>query len=143
MNAPNANQAQAQTDDMLGFMSTSGYSQSFFGCFGDLPTAIATYCCGCLVVGATAGKLWKGGNFDIPACLCSGIGAYRIRRHTQKIFGIQESEDASAFAVGCLGCCSVTQDVHELSARGVIAPLLGGPAQTAQPSAAPQMSQPQ
>ncbi|KAJ3108031.1 hypothetical protein HDU96_007710 [Phlyctochytrium bullatum] len=124
--APTAAHLQSETDGMLSFLSTPGYSQSFFGCFGDITTALATYCCGCLVVGATAGKLWKNGNFDVPACLCAGIGAYRIRRHTQKVCNIQESEDASACAVGLLGCCSITQDVHELAHRGIITPLLGG-----------------
>ncbi|KAJ3141891.1 hypothetical protein HK101_003371, partial [Irineochytrium annulatum] len=119
---------QQQDDSMFSFMGTQGYTLPFFGCLGDITLALSTYCCGCLVVGSTAGKLFKPtGDFDVTACLCAPIAAYRIRRKTQEMFGITESHDASMFAVGCglTSCCAVVQDVHELTKRGAIAPLLG------------------
>ncbi|KAI8849803.1 hypothetical protein BC829DRAFT_390737 [Chytridium lagenaria] len=95
--------------DMMSFTRTKGYSQGFFSCFKDLPTTIFTYFCSCVVVGITAGKLWNDEEFDVNACICAGNAAYRIRRHTQILFGISESESASSCAVGCFGCCAVVQ----------------------------------
>ncbi|KAJ3234360.1 hypothetical protein HDU81_001468 [Chytriomyces hyalinus] len=110
-------QISANTDDMFGFVTTEGYSNGFFTFFTDPVTFLSAFCCGCLVVGQTSGKLHKGGNFDVAACLCSGIGAYRIRRKVQAMYKITESEDASACSVGLCGSCAVTQDVREINKR--------------------------
>ena len=64
---------------MLDFIATPGYKQPFFGCHEDPVTCVATYCCSCIVVGVAVGRLYKT-EFDLVACLCSGIGAYRLRR---------------------------------------------------------------
>lgn len=72
-------------------------------------------------------------GFNIFAALCSGIGAYRIRRYVQQRFNIKESEDASMMAVGLCGCCAVAQDAHELMKRGIIPSLAGGSASEQQP----------
>ncbi|KAI8839624.1 WD40-repeat-containing domain protein [Chytridium lagenaria] len=130
----NAPTPESNMTAALSFTTTPGYTNPIFGCFANPLLALSTYCCGCLVVGATAGSLWNQGVFSIPACLCSGIAAYRIRRHVQGVAGIHEPEDASACVVGLLGCCSVVQDVRELEVRGLVKPLLGG-----QPDAAPEM----
>lgn len=53
-------------------------------------------------------------DFDVNACLCAGIAAYRNRRIIQHKYNIVESEDASMCGVGLLGCCAVSQDLHEL-----------------------------
>ncbi|KAJ3194150.1 hypothetical protein HK101_003397 [Irineochytrium annulatum] len=124
---------QQQDDGMFSFMSTQGYTLPFFGCLGDIPTSILTYFCGCYVVGATAGKLFKpSGDFDVTSCLCAPIAAYRIRKKTQQLYGIREAEDATM-------CASVVQDVHELTARGAIPPLLGGAAENKTGNGQPQM----
>ncbi|KAJ3063630.1 hypothetical protein HDU98_000556 [Podochytrium sp. JEL0797] len=91
MAAPTA--VDANPNDMMSFMSTP-YTNGFFTCFADPVTCCSVYCCSCLMVGATSGKIYKNGQFDVPACLCSGLAAYRIRRHLQNLFGIKESEDA-------------------------------------------------
>ncbi|KAJ3401426.1 hypothetical protein HDU80_006038 [Chytriomyces hyalinus] len=119
MSAPEDQKPQihADTDDMFGFVSTEGYSHGFFSFFTDPVTFLSAFCCGCLVVGQTSGKLHKGGNFDVAACLCSGIGAYRIRRKVQSMYKINESEDASACSIGLCGSCAVTQDVREMNKR--------------------------
>ncbi|KAI9325477.1 hypothetical protein BDR26DRAFT_879364 [Obelidium mucronatum] len=102
--------------DMTSFMSTS-YSHGFWTCFTDIPTCCGVWCCPCLMVGLTSGKLHKNNQFDIAACLCSGIGAYRIRRKVQSMFGIQESEDATVCATACCGTCSLVQDIREMNKR--------------------------
>ncbi|KAI8828939.1 hypothetical protein BJ741DRAFT_624515 [Chytriomyces cf. hyalinus JEL632] len=141
MSAPEDQKPQihANTEDMFGFVSTEGYSHGFFSFFTDPVTFLSAvsscsfgstfmkithaflwvlqFCCGCLVVGQTSGKLHKGGNFDVAACLCSGIGAYRIRRKVQAMYKINESEDASACSIGLCGSCAVTQDVREMNKR--------------------------
>jgi len=93
-----------------------------------------------LVVGKIAGDI-DGSGFNIFSCLCAGVGAYRIRRYTQNLTGIQETEDASMMAVGLLGCCAVNQDAHELMHRGIIPSLTGGPAPNAQQMQATQQMQ--
>ncbi|KAJ3316567.1 hypothetical protein HDU76_001710 [Blyttiomyces sp. JEL0837] len=130
-------------DDAFKFMETPGYSQPFFGCVGDIILSAALYCVPCLVIGQTSGQLFKNGQFDIVACCCGGISAYRIRRYTQQRFGIVEPEDSSICAVTLCGCCAAVQDIHELTVRGAIPPLLSsgsGPAPQAQPQ---MMVQPQ
>jgi len=128
---------------MVDFLETKGYDQDFFGCLSDPVLCIATTCFAPLVVGKVQGDI-DGGGFNIFSCLCAGVGAYRLRRHVQRLAGIQESEDSSMMAVGLLGCCAVNQDVHELTKRGVIPSLTGGPPpQSQQMQGTPQMMQPQ
>lgn len=67
------------------------------------------------LLGCIAGELDHKG-FDLFACLCSGLYAYRLRRRVQGLFGIVEPEDDSMIAIGCpcTGCCAITQDITEL-----------------------------
>ncbi|KAJ3281759.1 hypothetical protein HDU76_008851, partial [Blyttiomyces sp. JEL0837] len=92
------------------------------------------WCVPCLVIGATSGALYKNGQFDIVACCCGNIAAYRIRRTTQEKFGIVEDVDSSICAVALCGCCAAVQDIHELTARGAIPPLMGGASKPAAPA---------
>ena len=99
------------------------------------------YCCAPCVIGLAKGRLDKSG-FDVLACLCSGLSAYRLRRRVQEMFGIKETEDASMCAVGLCGLCASAQDVSELVSRGAIEPLLGAAKTKAvQPTGTAEMNQ--
>jgi Cys-rich protein (TIGR01571 family) len=121
--APQAPQAVHANSTAFDFVNSQGYKSGFFTCYEDPVTCCATCCCSCLVVGHAVGKVNKTG-FDLVSCFCSGIGAYRLRRAVQKMFNIQESEDASTVAIGLCGSCAVCQDVRELHAHGAVEPLI-------------------
>ncbi|KAJ3048392.1 hypothetical protein HDU99_009177, partial [Rhizoclosmatium hyalinum] len=89
---------------MFSFFSTP-YSQGLFGCFGDCQALCGVCCCQCIWLGLASGKINKDGAFDLVSCCCPAIGAYRLRRKVQSLFGIQESEEASICAVS-LPCIS-------------------------------------
>jgi len=110
----------------VSFHETQGYDQGFFSCVSDPTLCLATFCFPYAVAGKVKGDL-DGTGFDIWACLCAGLSAYRVRRRVQQMFNIQESEDSSMVAIGLCGMCAMIQDAHELEKRGYVS-LLGHPA---------------
>ncbi|KAJ3218616.1 hypothetical protein HK099_004998 [Clydaea vesicula] len=101
-------------------------------------TGAAALCFPSVLIGFVKGKL-DGSGFSVPACLCGGVAAYRLRRDTQKMFNIKESEDASMCAVGLCGICALYQDVHELQKQGKLS--VGGNVVSVQPTQTPAMKE--
>lgn len=116
-----------------------GYKQPFFGFLGNPMVCLATYCFGPCVVGYALGGMEKKG-FHVVGCLCSGLGAYELRKGVQAKYGIQEDSSATMCGVGLCGSCAVCQDVNELAAHGEL-PLFApkAAAKTVQPAEAPEM----
>lgn len=70
-------------------------------------------------------------SFSILSCVCSFLGAYRNRKYIQARYNIKESDDGSTLAIGCLPCCAISQDAHEIMLRKKNGTLQGGPARVA------------
>ncbi|KAJ3089933.1 hypothetical protein HK102_005127 [Quaeritorhiza haematococci] len=127
-------------EDSFKFMNTKGYKQPFFGCVADPVVCCGVWCCGALALGWVTGQMNNNG-FDVVSCCCGGLGAYRLRKRVQAMFGIQESDDASTCAIGLCASCAVCQDIAELKHRGALKSAVV-PTTGQQPSGQQQMEQP-
>lgn len=89
---------------------------------------MGAWCCFPCTVGKIKADLDDDKAFDIWSCLCAPFGAYRIRRRVNELYNKTESEDGSMCAVGCLPCCAVAQDGHEVRVHRAAAKAAAAPA---------------
>ena len=101
------------------FFDKNGYENHVCACFKDPICCLGAWCCTPCTV------------------LCWPIGAFRIRRRVNELYNKTESEDGSMCAIGCLPCCAISQDGHEVRVHRAAAAAAAAPAdvETANPPA--------
>ena len=104
-------------------LDQKGYDHGLFGCLADPKACLLSFlfCCPCVQctsIGVYVGKAEKS-KFNFISCMCPQIGAYRLRRNNVDRMAPhdKQSMDGSMLAIACCGCCSLSQDIHEVRKR--------------------------